>query len=133
MSVELQEVVINLVLDAMDCRLMMESLKEDSLMEEETQSFRGVGDRNHKQGNFSAKVILMSTVQWKIIGRLKLFCNATLVYERVHVLTMLRIQKRIKKALTHHLPVFVVYDSIDERIIDGGGFCNNCRDSLGVW
>lgn len=30
------------------------------------------------------------------------------------------------------LPVFVVYDGIDERVVDGGGFCYDCRDSLGV-
>lgn len=43
----------------MDCLLMMESLKEDSLMEEEVPSFRVVGDRNLRQGNFSARVILV--------------------------------------------------------------------------
>lgn len=53
---------------------MMESLKEDSLMEEEMHSFRGVGDRNHKQGTFSARVILTeSTEQWKNMDRLILF------------------------------------------------------------
>lgn len=40
---------------------MMESLREDSLIEEEIHSFRGVGDRNDRQGNLSARVILMST------------------------------------------------------------------------
>lgn len=38
---------------------MMESLKEDSLMEEEMHSFRGAGDKNRRQGNFSARVFLM--------------------------------------------------------------------------
>lgn len=52
------EAVIKWVLDAVDCLLMMESLKEDSLMEEEMHCFRGVGDRNRRQGNFSARVIL---------------------------------------------------------------------------
>lgn len=61
MSVELGDAVIKWVLEAVDCLLMMESLKEDSLMEEEMQSFRGVGDRKDRQGNFSARVILMST------------------------------------------------------------------------
>lgn len=38
---------------------MMESLMEDSLMEEEDmQSFRAVGDKNHRQANFSTSVIL---------------------------------------------------------------------------
>lgn len=60
MSVELDEAVIKWVLDAVDCLLMMESLQEDSLMEEEIHSFRGVGDRNDRQGNLSARVILMS-------------------------------------------------------------------------
>lgn len=55
--------MINLVLDAVDCLLMMESLKEDSLMEEEMHSFRGVGDRNRRQGNFSARVILMNQIR----------------------------------------------------------------------
>lgn len=37
---------------------MMESLMEDSLMEEDMQSFRAVGDKNHRQANFSTSVIL---------------------------------------------------------------------------
>lgn len=56
---EVEEAVIKCVLDAVDCLLMMESLKEDSLMEEEMHSFRGAGDRNLRQGNFSDRVILM--------------------------------------------------------------------------
>lgn len=31
-------------------------------MEEEAHSFRGVGDRNRRQGNFSARVILMKYI-----------------------------------------------------------------------
>lgn len=31
---------------------------EDSLMEEDMQSFRAVGDKNHRQANFSTSVIL---------------------------------------------------------------------------
>ena len=46
------------VLDATDCLLMMESLYEDSLMDEETRSVRRVGDKNHRHGTFSAKVVL---------------------------------------------------------------------------
>lgn len=46
------------LLDAVDCLLMMESLKDDSLMDEEAQSFRAMGDRKRRQGNFSASVIL---------------------------------------------------------------------------
>lgn len=46
------------VLDAVDCLLIMESLKEDSLMEDEVHSFRGAGDRKRRQGNLSARVIL---------------------------------------------------------------------------
>lgn len=70
MSVELKEVVMKCVLDAVDCLLMMESLKEDSLMEEEEMhSFRGVGDRNQRQGNFSARVILVSKGQLNGTGR----------------------------------------------------------------
>lgn len=41
---------------------MMESLKEDSLMEDEAHSLRGAGDRHRRQGNFSARVILMNYV-----------------------------------------------------------------------
>lgn len=26
-----------------------------------------------------------------------------------------------------------MYDSIDDRIVDGRGFCYDCRDTLGVW
>lgn len=26
-----------------------------------------------------------------------------------------------------------MYDGIDEGIVDGGGLCYDCRDSLGVW
>lgn len=71
MSVELKEVAMKCVLDAVDCLLMMESLKEDSLMEEEEMhSFRGVGDRNQRQGNFSARVILVSKGQLNDTGRL---------------------------------------------------------------
>lgn len=29
-------------------------------------------------------------------------------------------------------PVLVVDDGVDERVVDGGGFCYDCRDSLGV-
>lgn len=55
----LVEAVIKWLLDVVDCRLMMESLMEDSLMEEEDmQSFRAVGDKNHRQANFSTSVIL---------------------------------------------------------------------------
>lgn len=61
MSEELEEAVINCVLDAVDCLLMMESLKEDSLMEEEMHSFRGVGDKNRRQRKLSARVILMKS------------------------------------------------------------------------
>lgn len=57
-SERLEEAVIKWVLDADDCLLMIESLKEDSLMEDEMHSFRGVGDRNHRQGNFSTSAIL---------------------------------------------------------------------------
>lgn len=34
--------------------------------------------------------------------------------------------------LSDPLPVFVVYDSVDERIVDGGGFGYDCRDGFGV-
>lgn len=73
MSVDLDESVMKCVLDAVDCLLMMESLKDDTLMDEEMHSFRGAGDRNQRQGNFSARVILMSTDQQNNIGWLKLF------------------------------------------------------------
>lgn len=63
MSERLEEAVIKWVLDADDCLLMIESLKEDSLMEDEMHSFRGVGDRNHRQGNFSTSAILYSAEQ----------------------------------------------------------------------
>lgn len=52
------EAVIKWVLEAVDCLLIIESLKEDSLMEDEAQSFRGIGDRKRRQGNLSARVIL---------------------------------------------------------------------------
>lgn len=26
-----------------------------------------------------------------------------------------------------------MYDGVDEGIVDGGGLCYDCRDSLGVW
>lgn len=32
-----------------------------------------------------------------------------------------------------NVPVFVVYDGIDERVVDGGGFCYDCGDSFGIW
>lgn len=50
---------IKWLLDTVDCLLMMESLMEDPLMEEEEKhSFRAVGDKNHRQANFSTSVIL---------------------------------------------------------------------------
>lgn len=52
------EAVMKWVLDAVDCLLIIESLKEDSLMEDEVHSFLGVGDRKRRQGNLSARVIL---------------------------------------------------------------------------
>lgn len=55
------EAVIKWVLDAVDCLLIIESLKEDSLMEDEAHSFRGAGDRKRRQGNLSARVILRKT------------------------------------------------------------------------
>lgn len=62
MSAELEAAVMKCDLDAVDCLLMMESLRDDSLMEqEEMHSLRGAGDRNQRQGNFSARVVLMST------------------------------------------------------------------------
>lgn len=54
----LVEPAIKWLLDVVDCRLMMESLMEDSLMEEDMQSFRAVGDKNHRQANFSTSVFL---------------------------------------------------------------------------
>lgn len=46
-------------LDTVECLLMMESLMEHSLIEEEEKhSFRVVGDKNHRQENFSTSVIL---------------------------------------------------------------------------
>lgn len=76
---------------------MMESLKEDSLMEDEMHSFRGVGNRNHRQGTFSASVILFRT---RFIFRI----------------TKGNRKCTIKPSL--YLPVFVVYDGIDDRIVD---------------
>lgn len=55
------DAVMKCVLEAVDCLLMMESLKEDSLMEEEAHSLRGAGDRKRRQGNLSARVILRTT------------------------------------------------------------------------
>lgn len=52
------EPAIKWLLDTVDCLLMMESLMEDSLMEEAKHSFRAVGDKNHRQANFSTSVIL---------------------------------------------------------------------------
>ncbi|KAG7223435.1 hypothetical protein INR49_015538 [Caranx melampygus] len=73
----LEEAVMKCVLDAVDCLLMMESLKEDSLMEEEEMhSFRGVGDRNQRQGNFSARVILARVVDFTLTQK-TLRCSAT--------------------------------------------------------
>lgn len=54
-----EEPAKNWLLDVVDCLLMMESLKEDSLMEEEDMhSFRAEGDKNHRQANFSTSVFL---------------------------------------------------------------------------
>lgn len=53
------EPAIKWLLDSVDCLLMMESLMENSLMEEEEKpSFRAGGDKNHRQANFSTSVIL---------------------------------------------------------------------------
>lgn len=45
----------------------------------------------------------------------------------------MKVKQKYNDTDLNNLPVFVVYDSIDEGIVDGGGFCYDCRDSLGVW
>lgn len=83
-------------------------------MEEEEHSFRVVGDKNHRQENFSTSVILTrQSEDAEASGQKREKKNPTLVMVDP--------------------PVFVVYDGVDEGIVDGGGLCNDCRDSLGVW
>lgn len=112
----LVEPVIKWLLDVVDCRLIMESLMEDSLMEEEDmQSFRAVGDKNHRQANFSTNVIL--TRGSKEGG----YSDRN---ER---------KNPPWRCWFSNPPIFVVYDGIDERVVDGGSLSYDGRDSLGVW
>lgn len=114
-------------------------------MEEEMHSFRGVGARNDRKGNFSARVILMkyrtklkpsAQAQFIKFFRLQSLFEMIFTFKVGYDELSLPIQDIIQDdrykntTLILHLPVFVVYDSIDERIVDGGGFCYDCRDSL---
>lgn len=89
---------------------------EDSLMEEEDmQSFRAVGDKNHRQANFSTSVILTREAR------------------RANTRTETRGKKQPRRCWVSNPPVLVVYDGVDERIVDGGSLCYDGRDGLGVW
>lgn len=112
----LVEPAIKWLLDVVDCRLMMESLIEDSLMEEEDmQSFRAVGDKNHRQANFSTSVIL------------------TRGSEEGEYSDRNKRKKQPRRCWFSNPPVLVVYDGVDERIVDGGSLCYDGWDGLGVW
>lgn len=43
------------------------------------------------------------------------------------------LQQKHHDIAANNLPVFDVYDCIDKRVVNGGGLCYDCRDSLGVW
>lgn len=97
-------------------------------------SFRGVGDRNHRQGNFSTSAILYSAEQCTRLDS-SLLHVGNISFRIMHwcCTTQGLIRNFKMKLPNHYLPVFVVYDSIDDRIVDSGGFCYYCRDCLGVW
>lgn len=117
------------VLDAVDCLLMMESLKDDSLMEEEMHSFRGAGDRKRRQGIFSARVILTkntATDKQPETDFIVELLNSGMWWTTAPSTT------RWNDTDLNNSPVLVVDDGVDERVVDGRGFCYDCRDSLGV-
>lgn len=66
--VDMEEILKNLFLDPDDVLLSMDSLKEDSLLDTEMQSLRGVWDKKCRHGTFSARVSLYSHTQTQQTG-----------------------------------------------------------------
>lgn len=111
--VDTDDTLWNLALEADDCLLSTESLKEDSLCDTNIQSLLGAWPRKCRQGTFSARVSLLKNND--------LFTTFTLILNRRYYFVGWLLS-----------PVFWVNDCVDERVVDSWCFGYNSGNSFGI-